>query len=123
MGDGTADGESAVRNAAHRYEDALAAGDTAAATAFFDQDEATSRFGPEGPRYGFADLAALRSATPPQGVARWLYEEVRPIASDAILHIAVLQRAGATVQRTQVWRRRSAGWRIVHAHVSRMPSP
>lgn len=102
--------------AAHAYEDALVSGD--GASGFFDDDVATSRFGPEGPQYDRRSVIALRAETAPKPVATWLHERVRPIGPDSVLHIAVLRRAGIVVQRTQLWVRSADQWRIAHAHVS-----
>jgi hypothetical protein len=108
-----------VSAAAHAYEQALVDGDTAAATAWFDDSPDVSRFGPEGAQYGPAQVAALRAATAPTAPATWRHEAVTPLAADVALHTCELDRGTTTVQRSQVWRRTGAGWRIVHAHVSR----
>ena len=107
-----------VLAAAHAYEDALAAGDTAAATGFFDTEPTTSRFGPDGSQLDLAAVRALRASSAPTPVATWLHDEARPLADGVVLHLAVLERGGRTIQRTQVWVRRTDGWRIAHAHVS-----
>jgi len=109
----------AVRAAAHAYEQALVDGDAATATAWFDTGPDVSRFGPEGAQHGSADIAALRAATAATPPATWLHDEATALADGLVLHLAELARGDVVVQRTQVWRRTDAGWRIVHAHVSR----
>jgi len=108
----------AVSAAAHEYEQALAAGDGAAALAFFDDAAETSRFGPEGAQLDRDAVVHLRTSSAPTPPASWRHESARPLGPDAVLHLAVLERGGATVQRTQIWRRTGDGWRMVHAHVS-----
>ncbi|CAN5754533.1 hypothetical protein BH10ACT1_BH10ACT1_13690 [soil metagenome] len=111
----------ALAVATHAYEDALAAGDTVAAAAFFDRDPATSRFGPEGSQLGLDAVVALRSSTGPTPPATWVHDSIRLLAPGVALHLAVLERGGATIQRTQAWIHGPEGWRIAHAHVSRLP--
>jgi amidase len=108
----------AVSAAAHRYELALASGDGAAALACFDPAADTSRFGPEGAQLDHDAVTRLRTGSAPTPPATWTHESTRALGPDAVLHLAVLERGGATVQRTQIWRRTDDGWRIVHAHVS-----
>ena len=55
----------AVSAAAHEYEHALAAGDGAAALAFFDDAPDTSRFGPEGAQLDLEAVARVRTASAP----------------------------------------------------------
>jgi len=122
--DGTLAGSlAAVRAAAHAYEQALVDGDSAAAVGWFDDDPTVSRFGPEGAQHGPEQVAALRAATAPAAAAVWLDERATELADGVVLHLAELVRGDVTIQRTQVWRRRPAGWRIVHAHVSRRAAP
>ena len=108
----------AVSAAAHDYEHALAAGDGAGALAFFDDAPETSRFGPEGAQLDHDAVARVRGSSVATAHAVWHHEFTRSLGPDAVLHVAVLERGGTTVQRTQVWRRTLEGWRIVHAHVS-----
>lgn len=110
--------EAEVLAAARAYEAALASGDTEAASAWFDDDACTSRFGPDGSQLDRDQVLALRASSAPTPDATWLHERARQLGDDVVLHIALLDRGGSTVQRTQAWVRRPAGWRIVHAHVS-----
>ncbi|QXC61056.1 nuclear transport factor 2 family protein [Aquihabitans sp. G128] len=110
----------ALAAATHAYEDALAAGDGVGAAAFFDDQPDTSRFGPEGAQLDLAAVRALRAATGATPPATWRHDAIRPLSPATALHLAVLERGGATIHRTQVWARRPDGWRIVHAHVSRL---
>lgn len=109
-----------VAAAAHAYEAALVAGDVAAATAWFETASDVSRFGPDGAQLGPAAVAAARAAQGPQPEPRWLLDEVRPLGPGLALHLAVLDRGAAHIQRTQVWRAGPGGWRIAHAHVARL---
>jgi hypothetical protein len=118
---GTDSGDvAAVRAAAHAYERALVDGDTAAAAGWFAGDDDISRFGPEGSQFGRDEVAALRASTAAVAAPEWLYEDVRPLAGGVVLHLALLQRGSTRIQRSQVWVRRDDGWRITHAHVSRL---
>lgn len=110
----------AVTACAHRYEDALVAGDTDAAAAWFDTDDAVSRFGPEGSQVGPAEVSALRAGSAAVAAPVWLDERVVTLGDGVALHLAVLRRGDVTMQRSQVWVDRPQGWRILHAHVSRL---
>ena len=110
----------ALEQATHAYEDALAAGASAEAAAFFDDEPFTSRFGPEGAQLDLDAVKALRASTGPTPAARWLHDSIRLLDHTTALHLAVLERNGIIIQRTQVWIRRPVGWRIAHAHVSRL---
>ena len=108
----------AVLHAAREYERTLAAGDGAAAFAYFDTAADTSRFGPDGAQLDLDAVERLRASAPATAAAEWRHESARPLGPDHVLHLALLERGGATIQRTQVWRRTDTGWRIAHAHVS-----
>lgn len=108
-----------VLDAAHAYEDALVSGDTAAAAAWFEGGPAVSRFGPEGAQFGAEQVGALRASTAPVAAPAWLHDEVQMLSTGVATHLAVLDRGGVTIQRTQIWRCGPDGWRIAHAHVSR----
>ena len=113
----------AVRFAAHSYEDALVAGDVAAATAWFESEDDVSRFGPDGVQLGPAAVAAARASQAPQLAPIWILDEARSLGPDIVIHLAVLRRGDAWIQRSQVWRRGAAGWRIAHAHVAKTLEP
>lgn len=113
----------AVRSAVHAYEDALVAGDVAAATGFFETGADVSRFGPDGAQLGPAAVGAARAAQGPQPPPGWILDEIRTLSSDIVLHLAVLDRDGIAILRSQVWRRGEKGWRIAHAHVTRSTEP
>ncbi len=108
---------------AHAYEQALIDGDGAAAAAFFADADDVSRFGPEGAQLGRQAVVALRTSYSPMVTPVWLDEQARLLAPGLIVHLAVLQRSGVTVQRTQVWKHDGSAWRIHHAHVSRLADP
>jgi hypothetical protein len=110
----------AVQTAVEDYDDALAAGDTDRATAWFDPVVATTRFGPEGEQWGIEEVAAVRATVAPTGLPTVVDEEARRLGQDVVLHLRVIDRDGRVVQRSQLWRRAGpdGAWRIVHAHVS-----
>ena len=121
--------ESVIRAAVHDYDDALAVGDARRATTWFAVELGddggvneggawVSRFGPTGEQFGAEQIAAARAAQPATGPAERIHDDVVTLDTDTALHLAVLRRDGVDVQRTQIWRRRVDGWRIVHAHVS-----
>ena len=107
-----------VQAAVEDYDAALATGDAARATAWFDPRPSSTRFGPEGEQWGIDEVAAVRAATAPTGAPTVVDERARHVADDLVLHLRVIERGGRIVQRTQLWRRTDPGWRIVHAHVS-----
>ncbi len=121
MSDGTdhTDTAAQVRAAAHDYEAALVRGDTEAAAEWFAPSDTVSRFGPEGHQAGPDQVAALRARTEPVAAPTWIHDEVRVLTPDLALHLAILHRGPATIQRTQLWQRNADGWRIEHAHVGR----
>ena len=122
MADGAAFDETAaqVLESVHAYEDAaLVSGDTDAAAAFFDDDPATSRFGPEGDNSILAAVEALRGR-PRRRRPRRSGSTTRCARSGLGRRDSAHSRTRrATIQRTQVWVHRPVGWRIAHAHVSR----
>lgn len=108
-----------VRDHAHAYERALVEGDGNAAAAFFADTDDITRFGPEGAQYGADQVRNLRKSYSPVATPEWLYDEVVVLSPDAAIHKAVMQRGDVIVQRTQIWML-TTGWKIVHAHVSRV---
>ncbi|MET0910517.1 MAG: AtzH-like domain-containing protein [Ilumatobacteraceae bacterium] len=112
-----------VRRAAHEYERCLVIGDGAAAAAFFLDATTVSRFGPEGAQFGPTAVRRLRTASPAVAEPEWLHDEARPVGPGVVLHLALLRRGDAVVQRTQVWTRVGERWHIAHAHVSRVEVP
>ena len=116
----TADDLVAVLSAAHAYERALVAGDGAAAAAFFADDASISRFGPDGAQFGPDEVRALRTSYAPVPEPVWLHDEARPVGPGVVLHLALMRRGAAVVQRTQVWTQHGTSWTIAHAHVSRV---
>lgn len=113
---------SAVYAAAHAYETALVDGDTEGAASWFAPHDPVSRFGPEGAQLDRASIESLRANTLPQPAPNWIHDEVRVLAPGVAVHLAVIDRGGVTIHRTQLWVETSAGWRIGHAHVSKVPS-
>jgi hypothetical protein len=105
--------------AARSYEQALAEGDTVAAADWFAREDPVTRFGPDGFQHGADEVRAKRLSTAKMDVATWLHEEVRWLGPSAALHLALLHRGGAEIQRSQVWLQGPEGWRLCHAHVSR----
>jgi ketosteroid isomerase-like protein len=108
------------------YEAALLANDVEEMDRWFADDERLVRFGISEIQHGAAEVRAWRRNAVPVPKDR-RHERVSIVALDGDTAIAALEfRNGdsATVGRqSQVWRRTTSGWQIVHAHVSMMPPP
>ena len=111
-----------VEAAFARYEAALVANDVAALDALFWPDERTIRYGGGENLYGFAAIAAFRTARSPAGLARTLERVVitsfgRDFATCSTLFRRVAT-PGKVGRQMQSWVRTDEGWRVVAAHVS-----
>jgi amidase len=104
------------------YEAALAADDLDALDDAFVRSPDTLRGDDRGLLVGHAAISAFRGAR--GGVARRSLRrtEVRPLADDLALVVAVSAfDAGGTGLQTQLWRRTDGTWRIEAAHVTGKP--
>lgn len=107
------------------YDKALLANDVAALNGFFHDDPSTVRFGNAENLYGFAEIAAFRSArgAPPNHIRD---RTVITTWGKDFATVATLSKnpANSRVGRTmQTWVRFPFGWRIVAAHVSAIDAP
>ena len=102
------------------FEQAQAAGDSAAIAALFAPGDTTLRGDADGLAVGHAAISHGAGA----GAQRRLVQtHVQTIDDDHALVVAVTELpAGGRGQQTQLWARLAEGWRITAAHVS-VPSP
>jgi hypothetical protein len=105
-----------------RYERALVSNDVAVLDAIFHDDARTIRYGGGENLYGYAEIAAFRSARSPAGLNRRLartvitsYGRDTAVASTLFYRDAVPAKVG---RQMQTWVRFAQGWRVVAAHVS-----
>jgi len=111
-----------VTEAFHRYEKALADGDNAALIGYFWADPAIVRFGLADEQRGIDELRAWRLDQPPTAPGRRLHDTVvTTFGPDLAVATTAFDYpdASAPGRQSQTWLRTPAGWRIVHAHVSR----
>jgi hypothetical protein len=114
-----------VRAAFARYERALAEGDVAVLTELFWDDPRCVRYGVADRQHGAAEIAAWRRAHPSVSPGRRLRETVVVAVDERAAVVSTLfgYPDGAVEGRqTQTWARLAAGWRIVAAHVSELPT-
>lgn len=114
-----------VRDAFDRYERALVDGDVAVLTELFWDDPRCVRFGVTDRQHGAAAIAAWRREHPSVPAGRRLHDTHVLSIDDRTAVVTTLfgYPDGAVEGRqTQVWVLRSAGWRIVAAHVSEVPA-
>lgn len=101
------------------YEQALAAGDTAALAELFAPGETTLRGDGDGLLVGQEEIARVLTdgAAAPQ--RRLVRTHVQTVDDEHALVVAVTERAaGGRGQETQLWARVDGTWRITAAHVS-----
>jgi hypothetical protein len=105
-----------------KYEKALVTNDVAVLDAVFHDDPRTIRYGGNEILYGFAEIAAFRSARSPAGLGRTLsrtvistYGRDHAVASTLFHRPSVPGKIG---RQMQTWVRFPEGWRVVAAHVS-----
>jgi len=115
-----------VRAVFERYERALVDGDVAVLTELFWDDPRCVRYGVADRQYGAAEIAAWRRAHPSVPPGRRLHDTVVVAVDERTAVVSTLfGYPGAAVEgrQTQTWARLAAGWRIVAAHVSEVPTP
>jgi hypothetical protein len=109
-----------VTAAFERYEKALVSNDVAALNAMFHNDPRTIR-------YGYAEVAAFRTARSPVGLGRALSKTViSTYGRDHAVASTLFHRAsvpGKIGRQMQTWVRFPEGWRVVAAHVSFIDEP
>jgi hypothetical protein len=111
-----------VTAAFQRYEAALNTNDVAVLNATFRDASYTIRYGLAEDLYGFAQIAAFRSALTPPGV-RMTSNTVITTFGRAFATASTEFRRGGNSRvgrQMQTWVRFPEGWRVVAAHVSWM---
>jgi hypothetical protein len=107
----------------HRYETALVTNDVAALDGFFWQSAQTVRYGATENLYGYEAIANFRAARSPAGLARRLQKIViTTYGRNFATASCEFERSGNAGRQSQTWMRTPAGWRVVAAHVSLLPS-
>ena len=116
-----------VREAFERYEQALVGNDVATLDALFRDDPRTVRFGATENLYGYAEIAAFRTARSPAALGRTLSKTViSTYGRDHAVASTLFHRpsvAGKIGRQMQTWVRFPEGWRVVAAHVSFIDEP
>jgi len=114
-----------VRAAFAAYEEALAANDQGAMAAMFSDGPELVRFGIGDRQRGAAELARWRSSQPMLPPGRTLQETlVTTWGTNFAVVSTLFTYPGRELlgRQSQTWVR-SPTWRIVHAHVSEIPTP
>lgn len=111
-----------VEAAFAEYERALTTNDVATLDRLFKDSPATLRYGVAENLYGYAEIAAFRSARSPVGLERALERTVITSYGEAMATANTLFRrasmAGKIGRQSQTWVKFPEGWRVVAAHVS-----
>ena len=114
-----------VTAAFNRYEVALNANDVDVLDELFWKNPLTIRYGIGEVLYGYAEIAAFRSARSPVGLARTTSRTViTTYGRDMATANTLFERestAGKIGRQSQTWMRTAEGWRVVSAHVSVIP--
>jgi len=119
----TDDSNSTVLDAFWEYERALMANDLEALDRLFAPGDETLRGDANGILIGHDAISAFRQGRGGAPARTILSVEVREIADDAALVIAITSPlTGGRGQQTQLWRRGPGGWTVEAAHVS-LPAP
>ena len=116
-----------VSAAFERYEQALVSNDVAALDDLFHKDARTIRYGVGENLYGYAEIAAFRSARSPAGLMRTRSRTViTAYGRDLAVAATLFHRdtgSGKVGRQMQTWVRFPEGWRVVAAHVSVIADP
>ncbi len=109
-----------VTAAFQRYEKGLNENDVAVLDATFRDALYTIRYGIAENLYGFAEIAAFRSARTAPGVRTISNTVITTFGRDFATASTMFRRAGnpRTGRQMQSWVRFPEGWRVVAAHVS-----
>lgn len=111
-----------VQTVFERYEAALVSNDVATLDELFWNSAHTIRYGVAENLYGYAAIAAFRSARPSAGLERTLANTViTTYGRDFATANTEFQRSGRQGRQSQTWVRMPEGWRVVSAHVSLLP--
>jgi 1-carboxybiuret hydrolase subunit AtzH-like protein len=110
-----------------RYEKALVSNDVAVLNEIFRNDPRTIRYGVNENLYGYAEIAAFRTARSSAGLGRTLSKTViSTYGRDCAIASTLFHRPsvpGKTGRQMQTWVRFPEGWRVVAAHVSFIDEP
>jgi hypothetical protein len=116
-----------VKAAFDAYETALVTNDVDALDKLFRDDPRTVRYGATENLYGYAEIAAFRSARSPVALGRTISRTVitsygREFAVASTLYERP-SAPGRVGRQMQTWVKFAEGWRVVAAHVSLMEPP
>ena len=116
-----------VTAAFERYEKALVSNDVVTLNEIFRKDPRTIRYGGTENLYGYAEIAAFRTARSPAARGRTLSKTViSTYGRDHAVASTLFHRpsvAGKIGRQMQTWVRFPEGWRVVAAHVSFLDGP
>jgi hypothetical protein len=116
-----------VTAAFERYEKALMSNDVATLNEIFRKDPRTIRYGGTENLYGYAEIAAFRTARSPAALGRTLSKTViSTYGRDHAVASTLFHRpsvAGKIGRQMQTWVRFPEGWHVVAAHVSFIDEP
>lgn len=114
-----------VRARFQAYEAALVTGDLGVLDSSFSSTAPVVRFGIADRQDGPDALHAWRAAQPPLPPGRRLFETVITTFGDDVAIVAThfcYPNRPTIGRQSQTWLRENGDWRIVHAHVSEIPS-
>jgi len=114
-----------VTAAFQRYETALVTNDVTTLDALFWDSPHTIRYGATENLYGYDAIATFRAARPVQDLARTLsHTVITTYGQDFATANTEYERtsSGKRGRQSQTWLRTPAGWRVVSAHVSFLPT-
>lgn len=109
-----------------RYQKAFSENDIDTLNVLFHDDPRTIRYGGGENLYGYAEIAAFRSARPSVGASTRSRTVITTFGRDFAVASTLFHRdgwRGKVGRQMQSWVRFDAGWRIVAAHVSVIEAP
>ena len=115
-----------VTAAFYRYEQAIVGNDTDTLNELFWDSPHTIRYGIGEQLYGYDAIAGFRAAREPVDLRRELTRVViTTLGRDVATASCEYRRteSGRHGRQMQTWMRTPAGWRVIAAHVSFLPSP
>lgn len=116
-----------VKAAFDAYEKALVTNDVDTLDKLFRADPRTVRYGATENLYGYAEIAAFRSARSPVALGRTISRTViTTYGRDFAVASTLYERPsapGRIGRQMQTWVKFAEGWRVVAAHVSLMEPP
>lgn len=115
-----------VQAAFDRYERALGTNDVETLDATFRDDPRTIRYGAAENLYGYAEIAAFRSARKAPGARTLAKTVITTYGRDYAIASTLYRRGnapGKVGRQMQTWVRFAEGWRVVAAHVSVIDEP